>query len=87
MKDFSPVKVDEIILSGGGVNNKAIVKYINDFSSAKISYTQDYGVSNDFKEAIAFAILGYQRYFEQVNNEPKATAAIKQTSMGKIVLP
>ena len=87
LDNFSPVKIDEIILSGGGIYNKAIVKYIKEFSGTKISYVEDYGISNDFKEAIAFAILGYKRYYEQINNEPLATGAKRQTSMGKIVLP
>ncbi|MBQ7449981.1 anhydro-N-acetylmuramic acid kinase [bacterium] len=87
LRDFSSVKIDEIILSGGGVKNQAIVKYIKDFSKINVSFISDFGVSDDFKEAIAFAILGYQRYFEQPNNEPKATGAKKQTTMGKIVLP
>ena len=87
LKDFSPVKIDEIILSGGGVKNKAITKYIKDFSETKISFAKDYGISDDFKEAIAFAILGYRRFFAQTNNEPLATGAKNKTSMGKIVLP
>ena len=86
-KDFSPVKVDEIILSGGGAKNQAIIKYIKDFSGIKISFAKDYGVSDDFKEAIAFAVLGYQRYYGQTNNEPLTTGAKCKTSMGKIVLP
>lgn len=87
LKDFSPVKIDEIVLSGGGVKNKALVKYIGNFSGTKISLSNEYGVSDDFKEAIAFAILGYQRYFSQMNNEPSVTGAKNLTSMGKIVLP
>ena len=87
LKEFSPVKIDEIILSGGGAKNKAIVKYIKDFSGKEVRFTRDYGVSDDFKEAIAFALLGYQRYFGEANNEPLATGAKKAVSMGKIVLP
>ena len=87
LKVFSPCKIDEIILSGGGAKNKAIIKYIKEFSQLKVSHSEDYGVPDDFKEAIAFAILGYQRYYEEPNNEPIATGSKKQTSMGKIVLP
>ena len=87
LKDFSPVKIDEIVLSGGGVKNKAIIKYIKDFSELKISTHEDYGISNDFKEAIAFAILGYQRFYGLSNNEPCATGAKRKICLGKIVLP
>ncbi len=85
--NFSPIRIDEIILSGGGVKNKAIVKYIKEFSNTKVSFSSDYGVPEDFKEAIAFAILGYQRFYGEVNNEPFATGAKSKTSMGKVVLP
>ena len=87
LEDFSPVKIDEIVLSGGGVKNKAIIKYIKKFSKIKVSSHKDYNISDDFKEAIAFAILGYQRFYGLYNNEPCATGAIQKTSMGKIVLP
>ena len=87
LEKYSLIKVDEIILSGGGVKNKAIVKYLKDFSKIKVSLSENYGIPNDFKEAIAFAILGYQRYFGLHNNEPLATGAKFSTSMGKIVLP
>ena len=87
LNDFSPVKVEEIILSGGGAKNKAIIKYLKEFSGLKISHSEDYNIPDDFKEAIAFAILGYQRFYGKSNNEPKATGSTKQTSMGKIVLP
>lgn len=87
IENFSPVKIDEIIISGGGVKNKAIIKYIKDFTKIKVSVSEDYGISNDFKEAVAFAILGYQRFFGASNNEPDITGAKEKTSMGKIVLP
>ena len=87
LKDFSPCEIEEIVLSGGGAKNSAIVKYIKDFSNIKVRHSEDYNVPDDFKEAVAFAVLGYQRYFGLDNNEPKATGAKNQTSMGKIVLP
>ena len=87
LTNFSPVKIEEIILSGGGVKNRAIVKYIKEFSAIKVSTHKDYGINDDFKEAIAFAILGYQRYFNLPNNEPVVTGAKYKTSMGKIVIP
>ena len=53
----------------------------------ELSTCKKYQISKNFKEVMAFAVLGYQRYFEQPNNEPSATGAKKRTSMGKIVLP
>lgn len=84
---FSPVEIEEIILSGGGVKNSAMVHYIKHFSQLKVSTQEEYGISSDFKEAIAFAILGYQRFYEEPNNEYLITGASRQTPMGKIVLP
>lgn len=87
LKEFAPCEIEEIVLSGGGAKNKAIIKYIKEFSGKKVSTSIDYGISEDFKEAIAFAILGYQRYYGLTNNEKIATGAKTYTSMGKIVLP
>lgn len=87
LKDFSPINIEEIILGGGGTKNKAILKYIKEFSHIKINTHEKYGIPDDYKEAIAFALLGYQRFFEEPNNEISATGAKRKTSMGKIVIP
>ena len=45
---------------------------------------EDYGISNNFKEVMAFALLGYCTYYGIPNNLPCCTGADRRVVMGKI---
>lgn len=91
-KDFVLPKtsIDEIILGGGGAYNKCIISFLNKFfkeefsQPPKILTHNDFGIPNDFKEAIAFAILGYASFYKIPNNIPSATGAKKAVILGQI---
>lgn len=84
---FSKQIIDTIILGGGGAYNPFIVyslqKYLD--NRVDIKKHEDYGISNKFKEAIAFAILAYTSYYGICNNVPSCTGAKKQVILGKII--
>jgi anhydro-N-acetylmuramic acid kinase len=48
---------------------------------------EDYGISGEAKEALAFAILGNETMFGRPANVPTATGASHTVVLGKIVLP
>ena len=50
----------------------------------KLKTHEDYGISNNFKEVMAFAILGYCTFYGIPNNLPLCTGAKKRVVMGKI---
>lgn len=77
--------ISEIIVSGGGVHNAALLKELKNIGICEVREIEDLGYSSDAKEAIAFAILGNECIHGNFNNLPKVTGARRQTVMGKIV--
>ncbi|MCF7809548.1 anhydro-N-acetylmuramic acid kinase [bacterium] len=49
---------DRIILSGGGVMNKTLLREIRKRFEIPVGLSDDYGIPSQFREAIAMAILG-----------------------------
>lgn len=79
-------EINEVLVSGGGRYNGTLMEIISENLPEEItvSGTEKYGVDADAKEAIIFALLGYQCYYKRANNLPSATGAEKATIMGKI---
>jgi len=85
---FPKTDVDEIVLGGGGAYNPEIIRLMEkEFLPATLIKThEDFGISNKFKEAIAFALLAYCTYNNIPNNIKTATGAVKDTVLGKIIM-
>ena len=81
--------IDEVILGGGGAYNPALKKYLKHYLGEKVDIKthEDYGISNNFKEVMAFALLGYCTYYKIPNNLPSCTGAQKEVVMGQISYP
>lgn len=89
-KSLSQFKIDEIILTGGGVKNRFLIELIKDlFKKRKIliSKISDYGIPIEAKEALSFAILGYQTLRLREGNIPNVTGSRHGAILGKITLP
>ena len=86
---FKHTCIKELILGGGGAENKTLVRFLGDFWPHKIEikYHEEYGVSTKFKEALLFALLAYTTYFGIPNNVPRCTGASHRVCMGKICQP
>ena len=82
---FAPMRVDELIVSGGGARNPRIMNHLAAFlPGMAIATSSDFGIDIDAKEAIAFAILGYQTWHRRPSNLPSATGARRGVVLGKI---
>lgn len=83
---FPEIDVDEVIIGGGGAYNPELMKYIRYYLPKHIELKthEDYGISNNFKEVMAFALLGYCTYYSIPNNLPECTGANYRTVLGKI---
>lgn len=83
---FTNTDIDEVIIGGGGAYNPEIMKYLRKFLPAKIELKthEDYGISNNYKEVMAFALLGYCKYYNIPSNLPSCTGARKRVVLGKI---
>jgi anhydro-N-acetylmuramic acid kinase len=80
------MRVDELIVSGGGAHNPQILAYLNALvPDAAVATSSEFGVDVDGKEAIAFAILAYQTWRRRPGNLPSATGARRPVVLGKIV--
>jgi anhydro-N-acetylmuramic acid kinase len=85
---FSPLQieqVDELIVSGGGIHNQAIMKSLSRyFYNSKILRTDDFNIPGDAKEAICFAVLANETIAGNRANLPSATGAKQQTILGSV---
>lgn len=79
-------EIDEVVIGGGGAYNKTLMKYLRSYLTLNIELKthENYGISNNFKEVMAFALLGYCTYYNIPNNIPSCTGAKKKVVLGKI---
>ncbi len=77
--------IKEIVLGGGGAYNQTLKQFIsNEFNNMiTIKSHEDFGISNKYKEAIAFAMLAYAYYYDIANNVPSCTGAGRKTLLGQ----
>jgi anhydro-N-acetylmuramic acid kinase len=79
--------LDELVVSGGGAHNRAIIAGLQRyFTPIQVRTIEDYGVSSDAKEAICFALLANETIAGNLGNVPNVTGASKSTILGKICL-
>ncbi|MDX1977027.1 MAG: anhydro-N-acetylmuramic acid kinase [Pseudanabaenaceae cyanobacterium bins.68] len=82
---FLPQLPDQVLICGGGSRNlylKARLEAL--LAPAQVFTTEPFGIDPDFKEAIAFAVLGYLRMQNLPGNLPSVTGAKHPTLLGEI---
>ena len=86
---FIPFRYDTVVIGGGGAYNKTMMKFLKSYlpKYVELKTHEDYGISNNFKEVMAFALLGYCNYYNIPNNLPSCTGAEKRVVLGKITEP
>lgn len=80
------IDIEEVVIGGGGAYNLTLMKFLRTYlpDDIKLKTHEDYGISNNYKEAMAFALLGYCTYYGIPNNLPECTGASKRTTIGKV---
>ena len=82
---FPKTKIEEIVLGGGGAYNLAIIKGLKThLPDLKLKTHADFGINDKYKEALAFAMLGYCTLNRIPNNIPSCTGAKMPVIMGEI---
>ena len=78
----------KVVIGGGGAYNPTLMKFLRTYLPKHIELKthEDYGISNNFKEVMAFALLGYCTYYGIPNNLPACTGAKKRVVLGKITM-
>lgn len=80
---LSKVKIEEMIISGGGVHNQTLMAWLRFLMPGiTIKTSDDYGLSSDAKEAVAFAVLANEMMSGHPANVPGATGAKKGVVLG-----
>lgn len=75
----------EVIASGGGVHNLALMAMISQqLAPITVAPSGAFGVNPDAKEAVAFALMAYETWHGRPSNVPSATGARKPVILGKI---
>ena len=84
---FDKTYPNNVIIGGGGAYNKTMMKFLREFlpNDVELKTHEDYGISNNFKEVMAFALLGYCRFYNIENNVPSCTGATRPLVLGKMV--
>ncbi len=79
-------RVDELIVSGGGVHNSLMMVYLTAILPGFPILSSDrFGIKPEAKEALAFAVLAYECFHGCANNLPSATGANHPAILGKLV--
>lgn len=80
---FVKFPVDDLIVSGGGAHNPRIMAYLAALlPGAAVRASSELGIGVDAKEAIAFAVLGYESRHGRPANLPSATGARRAVVLG-----
>ena len=81
---FAPA-VAEVVVSGGGVHNPTLMQMLTDaLPGVALRRAEAFGVPVESKEAIAFALLGYQLVHGRPGNVPGCTGARRATPLGAL---
>jgi len=77
-----------VVVGGGGAHNPTIMRSLRTaLQPVAVTTHAAYGINDDAKEAIAFALLGYATLQGRPSNVPSATGASRSVVLGKIALP
>jgi anhydro-N-acetylmuramic acid kinase len=86
-RNFLPQMPEEVFLCGGGSHNLYLKQRLQALlEPVRVLTTDEAGVSADFKEAIAFAVLAHWRYLDLPGNLPQVTGARAAVLLGNVHL-
>ena len=85
-RKWLPGEIDEVIVGGGGVRNRAVMEHLAQvLAPAPVRTFDQVGWSSKAFEAIAFAVLAYQTIHGTPNNVPSVTGARGAVVLGHLV--
>lgn len=87
---FPNYEILEMIIGGGGTRNATLILRIQELFEQKnrsitVKTHADFGIPDQYKEALAFALLAWKNLLNEPNNLPECTGATHSVVMGKRV--
>ena len=81
---FPKTDIEQIVLGGGGAYNPVLVKFLKQYfkNGQEIKTHADFNINDKFKEALAFALLGFCTINKIPSNLIHCTGAKKRVIMG-----
>jgi anhydro-N-acetylmuramic acid kinase len=77
---------DEVVLGGGGSRNPVLVGLLTQLlDPARVRLHEEFGLPSLGREAVYFALLGYETLHSRPNTIPSCTGATHAVPLGKIV--
>lgn len=83
----APHAETELVVAGGGAGNATLMSMLSDRlkpSGVNVRLVEEFGVSHQAKEAVAFALLAWLTWFGLPGNIPAATGALRGVILGKV---
>lgn len=85
IRRYAPAKA-AVIVGGGGARNRVLLRMLEHaLGEGRVMLADRFGIDADAKEAIAFAILGYETLRGRPANLPRVTRACDRAVLGSIV--
>lgn len=84
-RDFGPEDLEEVIVAGGGARNGTLMDGLaRGLGGIPVRLHEETGIPGDAKEAVAFALLGYETIHGRPANVPRCTGAARPAILGQI---
>ena len=85
VRRFLPGSLNEMIVSGGGARNPVLMEGLGEWlPGVTVRPHDDFGLPAEAKEAVAFALLGYELLRNRPANLPRCTGARAPVLLGKL---
>jgi anhydro-N-acetylmuramic acid kinase len=85
LRRFSPKRLRELIVSGGGVRNRTLMRHLSRLiAPVPVRSIEHYGIPAQAKEPVAFAFLAWQALKGRTNHLPHTTGAGTACILGSL---
>ncbi|WP_373036528.1 anhydro-N-acetylmuramic acid kinase [Sulfurimonas sp.] len=82
--DANKTDAQLLIVCGGGAKNPLLMQRLSELCKAEVKVSDEFGVSSDYMEAMAFAWLAYKRVHNEKVKLSSVTGASKDSVLGGI---
>jgi anhydro-N-acetylmuramic acid kinase len=81
---FAPARIDEVIIGGGGRHNPTLIAMMQKQLGIPVLPHEAIGINSDHKEALVFAVLAYETWYNRPGSLPSQTGARHPVVLGQI---